>query len=351
MATEVWFLGGFVIFIALMLAIDLGIFSKKDKEVSIRQAAIMSGVWIALALLFYFLLTWYGHFLHGIDNMAELKHRNAESLHNLELTGRSFAENLSIYQKNLGLEFITGYLVEYALSVDNIFVMLLIFSAFSVEKKYYHKVLVWGILGAILMRFVFIFLGATLIDRFHWILYIFGAFLIYTGINLFINRNKKAEIDPQKHPVVKLASKVFAVYPHFKGGNFFIRQEGKKYITPLFLVLLIIEFTDIMFAVDSIPAIFSVTHDPYLVFFSNIFAILGLRSMFFLLVNVMDKFRYLRVGLSALLVFIGIKMLADKYLDQIGFTNLHSLLVIAAILAISIVASLAFKPKHKTTTT
>lgn len=345
MSHELIFIGGFLIFIFLMMAIDLGLFGKADKPVSLKQAGIMSGVWVALALSFYVLILNYGDYLHSVDNMARLQQINTDHGHKLDLTG-DFATSLQLYRKNLGLEFLTGYVVEYALSVDNIFVMVLIFSAFSVDKRYYHKVLLWGIIGAVVMRFLFIFLGSALINQFHWILYIFGAFLVYTGISMFINRNKEESIDPENHPVVKFAAKFFAVHPHFEGSKFFVKIDGKKMITPLFLVLLIIEATDLVFAVDSIPAIFSITKDPYIVFFSNIFAILGLRSMFFLLINIIDKFHYLKVGLAALLAFIGLKMLVSHYAEEIGLTTGRSLLIIVGILAISVIASLVF-PKSK----
>jgi tellurite resistance protein TerC len=250
-----------------------------------------------------------------------------------------------LYKQNLALEFITGYVVEYALSVDNIFVMVLIFSAFGVNEKYYHRVLFWGIIGAVLMRFLFIFLGASLISEFNWIIYIFGAFLVYTGFMMFKGRNEEDEIDAENHRVVRFASKYLPITPDYVGKQFFVKQHGKTLITPLFVVLLVVEFTDLIFAVDSIPAIFAVTKDPYIVFFSNIFAILGLRSMFFLLVNIIHKFHYLKTGLSLLLVFIGLKMLAHHYLDDWGFTTLHSLLIILSILTLSVVASLAFPKK------
>jgi len=235
--------------------------------------------------------------------------------------------------------------MEYALSVDNIFVMVLIFSAFGVDERYYHRVLFWGIIGAVLMRFLFIFLGSTLINEFGWILYIFGAFLVYTGIGMFLSRDEEEKIDTENHKVVRFASKYFSVYPEYAGNKFFIKVDGKKMVTPLFIVLLIVEFTDLIFAVDSIPAIFAVTKDPYIVFFSNIFAILGLRSMFFLLVNVIHKFHYLKVGLAFLLVFIGVKMLAHHWLSAWGFTTMHSLFVILFILTTSVVASLLFPKK------
>ncbi|HEY8780068.1 MAG TPA: TerC/Alx family metal homeostasis membrane protein [Mucilaginibacter sp.] len=346
MQSELISITGFIIFILIMLAIDLGLFTKTDKPVSVKQAAIMSAVWITLALCFYLLILNYGHLLHHIDSFAALQQANIQNFHHLKLNPSDFPGSLQLYRKNLALEFISGYIVEYSLSVDNIFVMVLIFTAFAVDEKHYHKVLFWGILGAILMRFGFIFLGATLIKRFHWILYLFGAFLVYTGITMYINRNKDNEIDPQNHTIVKFASKYFAVHPKFEEDRFFIKINYKKLITPLFLVLLIIEVTDLAFAVDSIPAIFSITKDPYIVFFSNIFAIIGLRSMFFLLVNIIDKFHYLKIGLAALLTFIGLKMLAANYAEKIGLTTGNSLLIILLILVISVGASLLFPKKE-----
>lgn len=347
MSTEFLFITGFIVFIGLMMAIDLGLFGKASKPVSLKQAAIMSGVWVAIAMIFYVLILNFGHLLHDVDTVARLKEINEKHFHKLAIDTRNLPASLQLYRKTLGLEFLTGYVVEYALSVDNIFVMVLIFTAFGVAPKNYHTVLLWGIIGAIVMRFLFIFLGAALIDRFHWILYVFGAFLVYTGITMFLNRNKEEKIDPENHPVVKFASRVFAVHPQFVENKFFVKIDGKKLITPLFLVLLIIETTDLIFAVDSIPAIFSITKDPYIVFFSNIFAILGLRSMFFLLVNIIEKFHYLKVGLAALLAFIGLKMLAAHYAEAIGLTTANSLIVILAILVISVVASLIFpKKKH-----
>jgi tellurite resistance protein TerC len=331
----------------MMMALDLGLFAKSGKPVKMGQAALMSAVWVSLALIFYGLIYKYGDLLHHVNTFAALQQVNNKNFHHLQLNPADFAGSLELYRKNLSLEFITGYVVEYALSVDNIFVMVLIFTTFAVEPRYYHKVLIWGILGAIVMRFLFIFVGSELIDKFHWVLYIFGAFLVYTGVMMFVNRNQESEIDTENHGVVKFASKYFAVHPHFEGGKFFIKIDGKKLITPLFLVLMIIEVTDLVFAVDSIPAIFSVTKDPYIVFFSNIFAILGLRSMFFLLVNIIEKFHYLKIGLAVLLAFIGLKMLAGDYAQAVGLTTGVSLLVILGILALSIIASLLF-PKKRT---
>jgi len=347
MSSELIFISAFIVFILIMLSLDLGLFAKTDKAVSLKQAGIMSAVWVTLALIFYGLILQFGHLLHHVDSFAALQQINERNLHHLKLIPGDLAGGLELYRKNLGLEFITGYVVEYALSVDNIFVMVLVFTAFGVSPRHYHKVLFWGILGAVLMRFAFIFLGSTLISHFHWVLYLFGAFLVYTGVTMFINRNQEDEIDPENHRVVKFASKYFAVHPQFEGSKFFVKIDRKKLITPLFLVLIIIEVTDLVFAVDSIPAIFSITKDPYIVFFSNIFAILGLRSMFFLLVNIIDKFHYLKVGLAILLAFIGLKMLAAEYVDAIGLTTGRSLLIILAILVISVAASLIFPEKEE----
>jgi tellurite resistance protein TerC len=347
MSNELLFISGFIVFIVAMLAIDLGLFSKPGQPVTLKRAAIMSVIWITFAVIFYALIYKHGDLLHSIKTFADLQTVNVRHFHRLKLNPGDFAGSLDLYRQNLSLEFITGYVVEYALSVDNIFVMVLVFTAFKVSPTNYHKVLFWGIVGAIVMRFVFVFVGAALISRFEWILYIFGAFLVYTGIMMFINRNKEDEVDTENHKVVKLASKYFAVHNKFEGDRFFIRQNAKRMITPLFLVLLIIEFTDLVFAVDSIPAVFSITKDPYIVFFSNIFAILGLRSMFFLLVNIIDKFHYLKAGLAILLAFIGAKMLIADYAEHIGLTTVNSLLVILLILVISIAASLIF-PKKET---
>src|SRR5690554_4888409 len=345
MSNELLFFGGFLLFIILMLAIDLGLFSKSNSAVSFKQAAIMSAVWVGFALGFYVVLRVWGHELHDIKDFARLAEVTEKHLHNIRLIPDDFIASLALYKRNLALEYITGYVVEYALSVDNIFVMVLLFSSFGIPERYYHKVLVWGILGAILMRCIFIFVGAALIAKFGWILYVFGAFLVYTGITMYINRNQEEEVDPKNHPVVKFASKYFKVTHKLDSGKFFLKENGVKYITPLFLVLLVIEFTDLIFAVDSIPAIFSVTKDPYVVFFSNIFAILGLRSLFFLVSNVMNMFRYLKVGLSVLLTFIGLKMITHHWLKEIGFETHHSLIIIISIIAISVLASVIIPEK------
>lgn len=347
LANETIFFLIFNAFIIGMLLLDLGVFSRHSHVVSFKEAAAWSAVWVMFALAFYVFVNNYGHLIHGIDNNAELLKVRDKYAEHIKLTHASFEENKRVYLDNMSLEFITGYLMEYALSVDNIFVILVIFSSFSVREIYYKKVLFWGILGAILMRFAFIFLGSTLIQKADWVLYVFGAFLVFTGVRMFLNRNEDEQIEPRNHPVVKFASKYLAVTPRFVGNHFFVKKAGKRMVTPLFLVVLIIEFTDLIFAVDSVPAVFSITKDPYVVYFSNIFAIMGLRSMFFFLTNIMHLFHYLKVGLSALLCYIGVKMLAHHYLTAIGFKTEYSLYIIVGILGLSIGASLLFPQKKE----
>lgn len=347
MTHELIFTVGFLLFIAFVLALDLGILGKKKETVSLKQAGIMSFIFVSLAIVFYFLLLSFGDYIHNITSMERLEYIIHKHHHPVKIIPGNFEHSVALYNQNLAVEFFTGYIVEYALSVDNIFVILLVFTSFNVAQNNYHRVLFWGILGAIAMRFVFIFVGAALISKFDWILYIFGAFLIYSGIKMYLERNNTEKIDTKEHPVVKFANKHFKVYDQFVGQHFWVKHQGVWMMTPLFLVLIIVEFTDLIFAVDSIPAIFSVTKDPYIVFFSNIFAILGLRSMFFLLAGVVDKLRYLKIGLAVLLLFIGLKMLFHHYLEDIGFKTTHSLLIIVGILGVSIIASLLNPVKVK----
>lgn len=342
---EFIFFSGFIIFILGMLALDLGVFSSENKEVTFREAGIWSTIWVMLAAVFYVILDTHGDLIHGINSFERLHELIGKYADHIKVIDGDLELSIQYYRDNMSLEFITGYLIEYALSVDNIFVIILIFSSFGVSEKYYKKVLFWGILGAVVMRFIFIFAGAALLQKFGWIMYIFGGFLVFTGIRMFFDRGDE-NIDTANHPVVKIASKYFKVFPKYVGDKFFVRKNGALMITPLFVVLLIIEFTDLIFAVDSVPAVFSVTKDPYIVFFSNIFAILGLRSMFFFLARVMHLFHFLKYGLAVLLTFIGTKMLAHTWLKEIGFTNAYSLYVIISILTVSIVASLLFPKKR-----
>lgn len=340
--TEILFLGGFVVFIAAILVLDMLVIDRKAHVVSIKEAGTWTGVWIGLALLFSVFLWFHGDMVHGIENMQDLQAVAARYAAHLKLDASDFEASLQQYRHYMTISYISGYLIEKTLSVDNLFVMMMIFTSFGVGKNEYQHVLNWGILGAIVLRFIFIFLGAAIISRFDWILLVFGAILIYSGIKMYVNRNKKEEINVEKHPLVKFLTKTGRMCPKFMGDKFFVREAGKWLLTPLFVTVLVIEFSDLIFAFDSIPAVFSVSLDPYVVFFSNIFAILGLRAMFFLLAAIADKFRYLKTGVCVLLVFIGVKMLIHKYFE---IDAIASLLFIIAVLIISIGASLIIPQK------
>lgn len=297
---------GFSLFILFMLSLDLGLFNRKAHAIRYREAAIWSGVWITLAMIFAGIVFWY----QGTD---------------------------------LGLKFLTGYVIELSLSVDNLFVFLLIFSFFKVPAKVQHRVLFWGVMGALVMRLTMIFIGAALINRFHWIIYIFGAFLVYTGIKMF--RQEDTDIQPEDNPIVRAVTRYIPITRHYDGQRFFTTVNGKKTGTLLLLVLVIVEVTDLVFAVDSIPAIFAITTNTFIVYTSNVFAILGLRSMYFLLAGVVEKFQYLRMGLAIVLTFIGVKMLIE------GFIKIEvwiSLIVVATVLLSSVIASILW-PKDAET--
>lgn len=308
MEEPIWLWVGFNLFVLAMLALDLGVFHRKSHAVSGKEALTWSLVWIALSLAFNTVIYFFWDRM-----MPSSSYTNGEA----------------------ALAFLTGYLIEKSLSVDNIFVFILIFSFFGVPAAYQHRVLFWGILGALLMRGILIAVGAALLEQFHWIIYIFGAFLIFTGIRMALQHDENVE--PDKNPVVRFFRRFMPVTENFEEDKFFIRRAGKLFATPLFLILLVVESTDLIFAVDSIPAIFAVTRDPFIVYTSNVFAILGLRALYFLLANVMDKFQYLKYGLAAVLTFVGIKMvIVDFYKIPVGI----SLLVVAGILTTSILASL-----------
>jgi tellurite resistance protein TerC len=292
----VW--GGFVLFILAMLAIDLGIFHRKSHTISIKEAGIWTVVWITLAALFGF-----GLWLRNGSDQA--------------------------------LAFAAGYVIEYSLSMDNIFVFVLIFTYFAVPATYQHRVLFWGIIGALLMRGAMIAAGAALIKEFHWILYFFGAFLVFTGIRMAFHDNE--EIHPEQNPLIRLFRRIMPVTSDYQGDRFFVREVGILMATPLFLVLLMVESTDLIFAVDSIPAIFAVTQDPFIVFTSNVFAILGLRSLYFILAGAVNQFHYLKFGLAIVLTFVGAKMLASEWYK---LPTALSLLIIVLILGAAVVASL-----------
>lgn len=348
MSESLFFLLFSIAVMAVML-LDLGIFKKAGAaEVTFKEAGFWTGAWVLLAGLFYFFLRQFGGIVHGItdvDGLLAVKNMYAP---HVDLGMGSFSDQLAIFQNNLSLEFITGYLVEYSLSADNVFVFILIFNSFGVQRRYYKKILVWGILGAIILRLIFIFLGAALLQKFDWIMYLFGVFLVYTGVKILFTKQHDEEINPAEHPIVKFLSRYFNVYHRNVIGRFFVRMKtGKLFITPIFVIVVVIAFTDILFAVDSIPAIFSISKDPYIVFFSNVFAVMGLRSLFFFLSNLMGLFRFLPMGLGVLLSFVGLKMLGHHYLTEIGFGTLSSLGVIVGILAISIILSILFPEKKE----
>lgn len=346
--TENLFLLIFIVVIAFLLFLDLGILHKKDHVVTFKESATWTAIWVTLSLLFFVFLRLQGDMVVDVHDKEQFVAQN--QLYDHQVTyddALSWDENIKHYKRQLSLEYITGYLIELSLSIDNVFVMIMIFLSFGVAKEYYHRVLFYGILGAIVLRFIFIFAAGALIQRFHRLLLIFGAFLIYSGIKMFLDRNKDESIDVEHHPVVKFLTKRKLSTSSFDGHNFFTKVDGRWLCTPLFVVLMIIEFSDIIFAFDSIPAIFSVTHDPHIVFFSNIFAILGLRSMFFMLESIMDKFAYLRIGLSVLLTFIGVKMFLPLLGVEVGIVA--SLVVILSILTLSILLSVLFPPKKKET--
>jgi len=338
----------FLLFTASIVGIlltDLLIIGRKSHEVSLKEAAIWTVVWITLAMGFSLFLRFFGDYVHGIASVDELQMVLSRYYPYLTPFQGTLEEGLQLLRKSLAINFISGYLIEESLSIDNLFVMMAILKAFSVGKKDYKRVLFWGILGAILMRFIFIFAGSALITRFEWLLYIFGTYLLYAGIKMYLERNKESQIDPQDHPVVKFLSKRFRIHPAYTEGRFFLRKNSQLFITPLLIVVIMIEFSDLVFALDSIPAIFGITRDPYIVFFSNVFAILGLRSLFFLLIKVVDRFYLLKVGVSILLFFVGIKLIAHEWLAHIGYKPVISLYVIAGTLVLSILFSVLF-PKR-----
>jgi tellurite resistance protein TerC len=295
---------GFNLFVLAMLALDLGVFHRKSHTVTVKEALTWTGVWVTLALIFNLII-------------------------------------YSYFGEEKAVEFFTGYLIEKSLSVDNIFVIILIFSYFQVPQEYQHKVLFWGILGALVMRVIFIFSGIELIHRFHWLVYIFGGFLIFTGVRMLTSDDSK--IEPEKNPLIKLARRMFSVTQTFEGDRFFVKRDTKTWATPLFLVVILIEATDLIFAVDSIPAILAISDDPFIVYTSNVFAILGLRSLYFALSGIEKYFHYLKFGLSAILVFVGVKMcIVDFFKIPVEI----SLIVIVFILAIAMLSSVLF-PKKK----
>ncbi|MBS0191242.1 MAG: TerC family protein [Phycisphaerales bacterium] len=370
----VWLYAGFIVFILVMLALDLFVVNRKPHEISIRAAVFWTGICVVLSLIFSFVVfQMYQHDFHGvgtamrersallITSQADLpemrpgevhtppvrkpdmsEHDYEQSLKSFEEATRvlGLSDNKIAWQATL--EYLSGWLIEYSLSLDNIFVIAIIFAHFAIPKQYQHRVLFWGILGALVMRGVMIALGAVLIAQFQWVLYVFGAFLIFTAFKLL--RDNSSEPTPEEGIVYRLARKVFPFHPTLDGQKFFVRKDGRLWMTPLFLVLLIVEGTDVVFAVDSIPAIFSITQDPFLVFTSNVFAILGLRSLYFALAAMMDKFRFLKLSLAFILAFVGVKMILVFWHIHLGAPL--SLIIIVLALAAGVAASLLLPPKH-----
>jgi len=304
-ATNIWFWVGFIAFVLAMLALDLGVFNKRPHVVSPKEAGIWTAVWVGLALV--------------------------------------FAAGLAYFATpQVALTFLTGYLIEESLSIDNIFVIVLIFQYFAVPAQYQHRVLFWGILGALIMRGLFIGLGTALLARFEWIIYVFGALLVITGVRMALKQDEEFEGD--QNPVVKLVRRIFPVTDGYRGKDFFVLENGKRFATPLMLVLVLVEATDLIFAIDSIPAIFGITRDPFIVFTSNIFAVMGLRSLFFLLAHVVTKFHLLKYGLAVILTFVGVKMIIEPW---VHIPILLSLGVVLGVLLLSIVASLIWPRAHQ----
>jgi tellurite resistance protein TerC len=289
---------GFSVFVLIMLFLDLCVFHKKSHEVKIKEAILWSIIWISLALIFnYCVYLWFGE------------------------------------QK--ALEFLTAYIIEKSLSIDNLFVFIMIFGVFQVKAEYQHKILFWGIFGALVLRIIFIFGGIQIIQNFHWIIYVFGAFLIYTGIKIPFEKEKK--IEPEKNPLVRLFKTFFPVTNVFHGDKFFVKIDDKMFATPLFITLIVIEFSDLIFAVDSIPAVLAISDDAFIVYTSNVFAILGLRALYFALSGIVKYFRYLKYGLAAILIFVGTKMCISSFYK---FPVHWSLLIIIGLLIFSVFASL-----------
>ena len=318
-----WFYLSFVGLVLLLLALDLGVFHRKAHAVGFKEAATWSVVWIVLSLVFNFLL--YNYSLWKFAHDPRL----------LAISG--FDASAAAWR--VSLEFLTGYVIEKALSVDNIFVFVMVFSYFGIPAKYQHRVLFYGILGALIFRAIFVAIGASLM-RYQWVVVLFGVFLIFTGLKIFLAKEKP--VDPEKNFLIKLLRRILPVTPELQGGKFFKRLNGKTFATPLLIALIFLEASDIVFAVDSVPAIFAVTSEPLIVFTSNIFAILGLRALFFLLAGAVDKFYLLKYGLGAVLLFVGLKMVWLNQLFDGHFPIWLSLGIILSVLFISVALSLAF---------
>lgn len=322
-----WFYAGFTLFVLAMLALDLGVFHKKAHAVSFKEASIWTSVWISLALVFNYLFYQYALWKFSTDQRY------------LDMPGL----DPLVQAKTTALEFLTGFVVEKSLAIDNIFIFAVVFAYFGIPKIYQHRVLFWGILGALVFRALFIAMGSVLM-QYKWVVIFFGGLLILTGIKMFFAGTESQDLD--KNALMRFLKKFFRVHPKIEGQNFFIKKEGLTYVTPLFLALVFLEFTDIIFAVDSVPAIFALTKEPLIVFTSNIFAIMGLRSMYFMISGVMERFAYIKYGLASVLVFVGFKMVYLNELFGGKFPIVWSLTIIATLIGSSILVSI-FIDKRK----
>ena len=340
--TQLIFLGAFFVVLMVGMLWDLGVFSKTtEHEVSAKQALTHTAGWVSVGLAMTFVIYLFHGDLQNIQGMNDLLNYQLEYKVQLDLSG-GFEQAMADFSKTSAISYLSGFLLEYALSIDNLFVILLIFQSFKMNGENQKRILIWGVIGAVVLRFLFIYLGSEIVSKFEWVMYIFGAFLVYSGFKMLGSGDDDA-FETDNHVVVRYAKKWFRVAENNPSETrFFIRENGKLFLTIPFLVLIIVDITDVVFAVDSVPAVFGVTRDPYLVFFSNIFAVMGLRSLYFLLGAGMDKFYSLKYGLSMILVYIGLKMLLEKYAHMYGFNEIHNLLVIISILALSIFWSIWF---------
>ncbi len=323
-----WFYVGFVAFVLVVLALDLGVFHKKAHEVSFKEASIWTTVWISLALVFNYIFYLYAQYRFST-------HERYTSIPGFDA---------AVQAKTSALEFLTGFVVEKSLAIDNIFVFAVVFAYFGIPKIYQHRILFWGILGALVFRAIFIAMGSVLM-QYHWVVVFFGALLILTGIKMFFAGTKPQNLE--NNFIVKQLKKVFRVHPYIEGQNFFIKKDGLTYVTPLFLALIFLELSDIIFAVDSVPAIFALTKEPLIVFTSNIFAILGLRSMYFMLAGVMDKFAFIKYGLASVLVFVGFKMVWLNKIFGGKFPINWSLVIIGTLIGSSILISVIINKRSQ----
>lgn len=339
------FIGLFFVVLMVGMLWDLGVFTKTEEtEVNAKQAIKHTGVWFGIGLLMTVVVYFFHGALHEIETLQDLERYAMQYRIDLDL-GRGYDTAISEFSKTSAISYLSGFLLEYALSIDNLFVILLIFQSFKMNGQNQKRILIWGVIGAVVLRFFFIYLGTEMVSRFSWVMYLFGAFLIYSGFKM-LAAGEEDSFDTTNHPVIRWARKWLRVWDENpEETRFFVRNQGLIYVTIPFLVLIIVDITDVVFAVDSVPAVFGVTTDPYLVFFSNIFAVMGLRSLYFLLGAGMDQFYSLKYGLSLILVYIGLKMLLEKWAHEYGFNEVHNLLIIIGILALSIFWSLWF-PKE-----